>query len=58
MIRPNQNIFSLDRQNVRENCKLFTLFQQMGQTLTSIYQDFFKDAELNYKDFIRLINEL
>ena len=27
----NQNLFPLDRQKIRENCKLFILFQQRGQ---------------------------
>ena len=58
MIYLNQNLFSLDRQNVRENCKMFILLQQNVKTLTSIHQDFFNDAELNFKNFIRLCNEL
>ena len=54
----NENLFSLDRQNVRENGNLFILFEQRGKALTSIYQDFFNDVELIYKDFISLCNEL
>ena len=42
MIYLNQNLFSLDRQGVRENCNLFLLFEQRGKVLASIYQDFFK----------------
>ena len=46
MIYLNQNLFSLDRQSVRENCNLFILFEQRGKVLASIYQDFFIDVEL------------
>ena len=28
MIYPNQNLFTIDRQNVRENVNLFILFEQ------------------------------
>ena len=37
MIYLNQNLFSLDRQSVRENCNLFILFEQRGKVLASIY---------------------
>ena len=36
MIYLNQNLFSLDRQSVRENCNLFILFEQRGKVLASI----------------------
>ena len=58
MIYLNQNLFSLDRQSVRENCSLIILFEQSGKTRISIYQDYFKDAEFTYKDFISLCNEV
>ena len=41
MIYLNQNLFSLDRQSVRENCNLFIFFEQREKVLASIYQDFF-----------------
>ena len=44
MIYLNQNLFSLDRQSVRENCNLFFLFEQKGKVLASIYQDFFNNV--------------
>ena len=51
MIYLNQNLFSLDRQSVRENCNLFILLEQRGKVLASIYQDFFNNIELSYNDF-------
>ena len=36
----NQNLLSLDRRNVRDNCNLIILFEQRGKALTSIYQVF------------------
>ena len=58
MIYLNQNIFSVDRPSVRENSNLFILFEQRGKALISIHQDFFNDAELDYKDFTKLFNEV
>ena len=52
MIYLNQNLFSLDRQSVRENCNLFILFEQRGKVLISIYQDFFNNVELSYNDLL------
>ena len=46
-IHLNQILFSLDRHSVGENCNLFFLFEQRGKLLTSIYQDFFNDSELD-----------
>ena len=51
MIYFNQNLFTIDRQSVRENCNLFILFEQTGKVLTSIYQDFFNNVEFNYIEF-------
>ena len=50
MIYLNQNLFTIDRQSVRENCNLFILFEQRGKILISIYQDFFNNVELSYND--------
>ena len=50
MIYLNQNLFSLDRQNVRANI----LFQQRGKDLTSINHDFFNNFELSYNDFANI----
>ena len=47
-----QNLFPLDRQIARVNCNLFILFEQRGKVFTSIYQDFFNDAELLIKILI------
>ena len=58
MIYLNQNLFSLDRQCVRENCKLFILFEQRGKVLSSIYQDFFNNTELIYNDFANICNKV
>ena len=41
MIYLNQNLFTIDKQSVRENCNLFILFEERGKVLISIYQDFF-----------------
>ena len=58
MIYLIQNLFSLDRQNVRENCNLFILFEQRGKVLISIYQDFFNNIELSYNDFANICNKV
>ena len=58
MIYLNQNLFSLDRQSVRENCNLFILFEQRGKVLASIYQDFFNNVELSYNDFANICNKV
>ena len=54
MIYLNQNLFSLDRESVRENCNLFILFEQRGKVLASIYQGFFNNIELSYNDFANI----
>ena len=51
MIYLNQNLFSLDRQGIRENCNIFLLFEQRGNVLNRLYDDFFKETEIVYKDF-------
>ena len=43
MIYLNQNLFTIDRQSVRENCNLFILFEQRGKVLICIYQDLFNN---------------
>ena len=58
MIYLNQNLFSLDRQSVRENCNLFILFEQRGKVLASINQDFFNNVELSYNDFANICNKV
>ena len=58
MIYLNQNLFSLDRQSVRENCNLFILFEQRGKFLASICQDFFNNIELSYNDFANICNKV
>ena len=37
----NQNLFSLYRRGVRENCNLFILFEQRGNILHPLYIVFF-----------------
>ena len=58
MIYLNQNLFSLDRQSVRENCNLFILFEQRGKVLASIYQDFFNNVEFSYIDCANIWNKV
>ena len=58
MIYLNQNLFTIDRQSVRENCNLFILFEQRGKVLISIYQDFFNNVELSCNDFAKICNNL
>ena len=58
MIYLNPNLFSLDRHSVREKWHLFILIEHRGKALKSIYQDFFNDAELDYKDFTKLCNDV
>ena len=58
MIYLNQNLFTIDRQSVRENCNLFILFGQRGKVLTSIYRDFFNNVEISYTDFTSVCNKV
>ena len=58
MIYPNQNLFSSDRQNVRENFTAIILFQQRCNVLQSKHRDFFNDFELSYKNFSKICNKL
>ena len=58
MIYLNQNLFTIDRQSVRENCNLFILFEQRGKVLISIYQDFFNNVEISYNDFANIRNKV
>ena len=51
MIYLKQNIFSADRQNVRENSNLFIFFGQTGKAITAIYYDHLTGSQLSYKDF-------
>ena len=41
----NQNLLSLDRQNVRENCNIFMFFEQRGNVLQSIQRNFIMEYE-------------
>ena len=47
MIYLNRNLFPSDSHRVREICYLFILFEYRGKALTSVYQDFFNDSELD-----------
>ena len=60
MIYLNQNLFTIDTQSVRENCNLFILFEQRDKLLIYIYiyQDFFNNVELSYKDFASICNKV
>ena len=58
MIYLDQNLFTIDRQSVRENCNLIILFEQRGKVLISIYQDFFNNVELSYNDFANICNKV
>ena len=58
MIYLNQNLFTIDRQSVREICNLFILFEQRGKVLISIYQDFFNNVVLSYNDFANICNKV
>ena len=48
----NYNIFSADRQNVRENCNLFIFFELTGKAVTAIYYDQFTGSQLSYNDLV------
>ena len=58
MLYLNQNLFTIDRQSVRENCILFTLLEQRVEALISIYQDFFNNVELSYNYFAEICNKV
>ena len=58
MIYLKQNIFLVDRQNVRENCNLCVFFEQRGRATTAIYHDFSNRAELSYDDFIGICEKV
>ena len=53
-----QNIFSTDRQNVREICNLIIFFEQKGRATTAIYHDFYNRAELSYDNFSSICEKL
>ena len=42
----NQNLFTIDRRSVKENCNLIILSEQRGKVLTPMYHDFFHNVEL------------
>ena len=58
MVSLNQNLFSLDRQSVRENCNLFILFEQRSKVVMSKYRDFFNNVALSYNDFSNICNKV
>ena len=58
MIYLNQNLFTIDRQSVRDNCNPFILFEQRGNVIISIYQNFFNNVELSYNDFANICNKV
>ena len=58
MIYLKQNIFSADRQNVRENCNLFIFFEQTGEAITAIYYDHFTGSQLSYNDFSNICEKV
>ena len=58
MIYLNQNLYTIDRQSVKENCNLFILFEQRDKVLISIYQDFFNNVELSYNVFANICNKV
>ena len=57
MLYLNQNLFSLDRQNVRENCNLFILLERKVKIISTRY-DFFNNLEINYGNFAGLCDEV
>ena len=58
MIYLNQNLFSLDRQSVRESCNKFVLIRQRGHVLQTIQRDFLNDDENKYKDFSKICKKV
>ena len=58
LIYLNQNLFTIDRQIVRENCNLFILFEQRCKVLKPIYQDIFNYVVLSYFDFTSICNKI
>ena len=58
MIYLKQNIFSADRQIVREKCNLFIFFEQTGKIITAIYYDHFTGSQLNYNDFCNICEKV
>ena len=58
MIYLKQNIFSADREIVRENCNLFIFFEQRERAATAKYHGLFNRAKLSYDDFSRFCENL
>ena len=58
MIYLKQNIFSADRQNVREIYNLFIFFEQTGKAITAIYYDHFTGSQLGYNDFSNICEKV
>ena len=57
MLEPKDQLL-MNRQSVRENCNLFILFEKRGKVLISVYQDFFINVELSYKNFAYICNKV
>ena len=58
MIYLKKNIFSADRQNVRENCNLFIFFEQTGKAIIAIYYDHSTGSQLSLNDFSNIYEKL
>ena len=58
MIYLKENIFSADRQNVRENCNLFIFFEQTGKVITAINYGHFTGSQLSYNDFSNICEKV
>ena len=58
MIYINQNIFSPDRQKVRENCNLFNFFEETGKAITAVYYDHFTGSQISYHDFSNICEKV
>ena len=58
MVNFNQNLPSLHRQSVRENCILFLLIEEKAKILNTLHSDVFNDRELKYDNFAILRNEI
>ena len=57
MIYLNQNLFTINRQSVSENCNQFFFLNKEVKS-SSIYQDFFNNVELSYNDFANICNKV
>ena len=58
LIYLKQNIFSADRQIVRENCNFFIFLKQTGKAITAMFYYHFTGSQPSYNDFSNICEKV